>query len=1421
MLFFELKKYMIYANLDSVGEGNWYVKAGENISLSVTIMDIDMGAQYGKGTQASCTGCEGLVATIDSLRNEQFFKEMVEGTDYTLETGVVANSTSGAAITIIPTNLPSGWYGVDVLLNDTETGATYYGWGWFEIRNFWVDVFEVGQQGANYTKSESRGPGGITVPVGGEKLIGVVAYSPPTTMAPPTPLQITGASVEGMQDYSVWPPLPVDSSKYNTASLGSVQIQECWGSGMCSSFPIYLINLTVASDIEESSYELSLRATASGAGSDIGTVHLTVSSYQVDYVTDPVSKMYEWPAVYATTENLTMIITGSDFNDNPYNITNVTVNGVFSEMAGRPIKMKYGQNYTNNCTGNSSHCGLDVFLSGFSSGMYFIEMEVEDNLGSKQDIHFEFEMKNLLFSVPKIYEGWTHQSSSRDTVLDAWNGEDSCERNVWQRDDDCSDCVGNVSILSNTANITFPIKNITNQYYWNRLCLNTQEGRWDETSAGQPSCQGGGAFVYVISNGTNVWINDSSDLTTATTLTNSSTFVIANYSGFTWLINKIEENGRRIQLKHAGGIICGRNDNQLGDGSAIKVVPPTDHINYSSFNHGPAYIVGDIWGGSSCQDCIETLMNITDRPVYVYHNTSHLWLFNNASTADFTDSSNTQGPVAIGSVIEDGYGGNWSVVSISSSQVTLKGENILANGVMVNTSLSTSGTIYIGELREDEMGFENKISEEKQGLDLDGDGEKNSTLFFLIIDSSTGYDRLAYSDYAQKWNFTNASRILNVNDNNRANRQVGIIDKLTLLSIDPRASSVKFYDPNARGDWADLGDSKIGDNVTIPIVVKTPDGTNVAANISIPRLKVKTASGVNFIAPTLNATEITGAGEIRINVSSLGLGAGKYEFEILADSNTYGQEQLNEWLWPRTTVRNFLVDSYSGYGGIITSFAAVSVESFNERTGRVRDLFTVNASGNVITGVMEYLDYQLSYPPSCTGFAEPSNAGSDPGNVTYLMGRLEGQYYAYMTPANASRIWIKKTDCDFSGGTSYAVNEQVNITLGTDVYMLYVLNGTIGNAAIGPLSVNLTFEPTGIDSWGQNRSPTWQIMSMNRSGTIYNVIFTNDTSLSYPQAVTWGSDRVSKAARIDDDGDFGDASSMIIGTTFSGNEYLSSVGPDPWRGLSLTDSSNLSGIGITAKPGLDLRVYDNTPVYLGKINESDSSLDTDVNLDGDKTDIFYMVAFDEFDDGSKALTRLYIDDDLNITEPWWANSSNVRSERYYEYTYFDFYGNEQGNISEQEGNPPTGMWGGNLRFSPYNESQSWEESTGWNIKAYNGTNLIIEKNVWQLNLNKTISLTVKVFDFSQNAIAGANVTLEKLNRFGGGQPYKELNESANDYTLSRVQNITDSNGYAMLKVAPPGVGWLNNAEYIASIKVEYGGMEETVRNWFRVGQGYK
>ncbi len=717
----------------------------------------------------------------------------------------------------------------------------------------------------------------------------------------------------------------------------------------------------------------------------------------------------------------------------------------------------------------------------------------------------------------------------------------------------------------------------------------------------------------------------------------------------------------------------------------------------------------------------------------------------------------------------------------------------------------------VGELRESDMGFENKMSNEKQGLDIDGDGETNSSLFFLIIDSGNGYDKLAYSsDYTKKWNMSTIIQVSSA----KASRQFGTgSSKLTLLSIDPRASRVMFYDPNATGDWPELGDSKIGDNIRIPVVVKSPDGSQISANVSIPNMKVKDEYGSDIVPTGLGATELAGSGELTINVSALGYTSGRYEFELRASSTTLGDEKINEWMWPRSTVRNFLIDGSAGYGGIVNSFVSVKVNSYGgwDNPVRIMELFTINNTGSVVRGVMDAFQHDLAYPPGCANYEEPADAGAGP-NKTYVFDRLNSQYYAFLSSMNDSKTWIKKGDCNFTTSTLYNEGDPINITIGTDTFMLYVLstNTSAGNASIGLMNLDWAIQPMRMDDWGGRQSPKWSIMSVNRSGTLYNVVFAND-SAPYPQAATWGVQEVSKVVWIDTDGNFSDAQRYAIGGNFAGNEYIARVGPGPWEGLIIADSTNLTGLlGAGVRPGMDVRAQDNMPVYFGILNESAIGLDLDMS--GATDGIFYMVAYDSFGDGVQKMTRIYVDDDLNISEPWWANSSNIQQGQ--SYTYYDFYGPEEGAISEQEGSPPKGMWGGNLRFAPWNESLDWEESPEWNIKNYNGTNMILEKNVWNLNETKTISVTVKVFDFAQNPITGATITLKKVMRFGGGLPFKEIDGS--DFTQINTQNVTDSNGYGMIKLQPSGT-WLLNAEYIAVLEIDIGGVKETTEQWFRIG----
>jgi len=125
------------------------------------------------------------------------------------------------------------------------------------------------------------------------------------------------------------------------------------------------------------------------------------------------------------------------------------------------------------------------------------------------------------------------------------------------------------------------------------------------------------------------------------------------------------------------------------------------------------------------------------------------------------------------------------------------------------------------------------------------------------------------------------------------------------------------------------------------------------------------------------------------------------------------------------------------------------------------------------------------------------------------------------------------------------------------------------------------------------------------------------------------------------------------------------------------------------------------------------------------------------------------------------------------------------------------------------------------VRQFDGASMMLEKNAWKLDANRTLTLTLKVFDFAQMPLVNANVSLVKLMRYGGGQPYAELTSPEN-FTLVETQNVTDDKGYAMIKLVPPVWGWLE-AEYIAALEAEMGTKSETIDIWFRIGDmgGFK
>lgn len=1634
--FFMLKKYMIWGHVKCDREP-CYTGTGENISLKVYVVDIDKGSMLDMGMESglTCTGCEGLVAGIDGLWNDQIMKEIPDY-DYSVIKGVVVNSTATIRISPKVGGIPTGWYGVDIVLNDTETGNTYFGWGGFEVRNFWVDTIPISNIGGNLTAKWEQ----PTYPKGGEILFGVMPRDPQNPDIIHIPDTISVRSVNWMVS---WPPpeVPYNSDmdvKNVTVKMG--------GAGMETEMMV--VNITGLQN--EGRHQANVEVTVLGKGTDIGTFWFELASYKVNV---NYRGMEDWPPVFSSSENLSVTFTGTEFNESiPHNLS---VNGtklfrIFDEKAGMPKKA----NYTTGCTANV--CEVNVSLSGLSSGRYFAEFRVNDTNGTITTKEAEFMIKDFIVSIPSIEEAWTWERDSSSRELNMNNDRDTCENKkgldsdaytdqseTWLglddpfpfdlKPDNCSsentkicldggnnnitfggpisgtlrgnaNCVfNNGSLLKgdptpcqglggriviaagngthvwfNTSDVNLSATNIydmsgispnvkddqvdtgnrnwtlgnlnqscgpvmcfkytddllfksctggwncegenetimilsdknytavrgrvfcvTNNWQEDQKCgsdtvyvfsntshvwisnqtnltqvtpeekgmINVNGNDWyvldvgrqnngnsnddafrvmpgyaekivsihsggvNLTVAGKysfnkgskwcidfrgdwnqrPSCNPDETEVYVYSNSTHMWINSTPVLNTSQAFTNDSSVIyntsVANgLGGKNWTITSVGGSDPGIfTLRHANGKVCGEADVNCTPGGCDRfgyVMIPANS-NYTGIYHGYRNLVQN-------EDIGENMPGFNGtKYVYIYHNTTHVYMSSDGNFSGVAGSG-------IGDTFTDPYGGKWKVKNILKRVVKLEGVNVLVNtGAYVNTTLSKSGVINIGVLEEEYLGKWGK--EGASGLDLDGDGYKNGTLYFALLDNATKgvYDTMIYS---KNNNFTNTSAIIPINSD-MSTRTFGFNDTVTLLSIDPNANRIKVYSKEV-GDWGELGDFKLGSNITIPIIVRTPAGTDTSANVSLPWIKIKTASGVQMVQPSpVPNKSINGLGEIIVNLTELGYSdSGEYMFEMEAEKDGK-TESLEEWKWPRVTMRAFLVESYLGEASyLVGNIYAMPIDRYDWETygSDGIELETVNASGGVIyyEGAVDSTLGELGDPPAeCPGGVfEPPAEGIGTVNATFKSNRLDSpRYYYYVN--GTGRVWVQTESCNFTfaNTTNYTVGDQIDITYKGKTYMTYVLHSNATQAenqgvVIGVAGLNpSTIWPLKVENDGRKR---WRMMVLNLSGTVYDVIFASNETGDYPMCDNWGIDECVKMAWFDTDGNFSSGKvPASMGENFTSELYVARFGPGPWEGIIIANFSQLPG-GM--KPRVDVRVMDNTTSYFRILDESAEGIDFD--MDGAKDKTFYAILFDDREDGLQNLTNILVDDDLDITQDGWKNDSvedpNITD-------YYDFYGTESGVTMEMWGNLPNAFWSGEMRFGAEKENVSWELQPRWKIADFNSTlDMLVMKDRWQLNDTDNVTFLMRTYSFDQSPMQGTNLTLKSIMQRG---PFGAMMLSEGpDYSLINVKNVTGSDGYGIIKTVP--VGTWQDGEYMVSITANYTGSVEIINQWFRIGE---
>lgn len=1360
--FFQLKKYIVWGHI-ACERWPCYVAAGKNITLVVTVVDIDKGSMMDLDMESglTCTDCQGLVVNVSMLRNDQIMKEI---TDYSVVTGAITNSSNPTTnITIVPNaidSLPTGWYGLDLILTDpTNPNNTYFGFAWFEIRNFYVEMIPVTSGNGNFTAMWQEPSYAEDQPV----LFGIIPRNPasPEQILEPS----TQPVVESVKWMTSWPPPSVSFNVSTTKkNVNIVDCDEC----PPSVNQMWVANITGLS--KSGHHQANVRVDVSGFGSDIGSFWFDLSSFKVltDY-----RGMDTWPPVFSNDENLTITFTGCEFGEGctPHNLSNVK-SRIFDRKRDEPIRL----NYSTSCTGNT--CVTDINLSQLSlGGFYEANFKINDTLGNLKETGIEFVTQDVVISVPKIEDSWIWYIDTTKRELNLDNDRDRCDNQRGIMGDECLAVNESVCLFGGAVNIT-----VNGSYSENRgnvYCIRVS-GEWDDKGSGGCGNENG-TTVYLASNTTHIWVGNETNLSSATAKTVGETFGIG---GKTWNVTSVTDSD--IHVKHANSLICGEGwiCNNECQQLNYTILPAS---NYSEFYHGYVNLVED----ENVEDNLGPEFD-SSRYVYMYHNKSHIWVSDETDLSSVTARAKNE--------IIPLYG-NWKLTLLNKQQVELEGQDVLARtgSYIVNTSLSKSGVFKIGKLEEERLGSWNKENGERNGMDMNGDGETNSSAYFIITDNGTSsiYDIFLFS---ADNNFTTPISI----NADRTNRTFGLNDTLTLLNIDPRANNVRFYS-NQTGDWSDIGEYRNGTNITIPILVRSPSGSGLTKNVSIEWVRRKYSGTDVFTNITPVTKEINYIDELSINVSSYGLG--EFIFQISAD------EILEEWKWPRATTRTFLIDGETGDGGYISGFSPLPLTRYDwENYGDVREIYSVNWTsvepdryfGAVFSfdAGNERIVNETSSPEnyaSCN-FVMPPDAGNGT-NATLRSEELDNpRYYFYLAQANASKVWVKTDDCNFVNSTMYNENEGINVTLNGNTHAMYILdaNESSQSVVIGLINLNQSLiEPLKLESSGVDGNPSWRwrIMALNISDVDYNVVLANDT-IDYPQCVIWNTEECTKKGWFNVGWNFSSPIGARIGENFTEELYVAKLGPNPWDGIVIANFSQVS-----QKPRVDVRVRDNTTSYFKEFSES--SLGIDLNLDGALDQTFYAVTFDAKENSNQTLTDVVSDDDMNITEEWW--SQNIDGEDYYK----DFYNNETG-MSEGRNGLPIGLSNGNIRFGEYNNSLSWEENPEWEILVYNNTDMLIRKNKWEISVAENVTLILKTYNFDQTPIQGANITLTSLMRMGFG--FHTLNSS--DYILENVQNVTDQYGYGIIKLSPV-ITW-SSGEYMANFEVEYEGTTETVDRWFRV-----
>ena len=1341
--FFMLKKYMVWGELSGAEDGSWYVKQGQNISLSVTVLDIDKAQSVfgGYSSQKTCTDCGGFVVNVSEVRNDQQFKMV---TDYTVQVGTIINVTNPVAtLTIVPgSNMQPGWYSIDLSVTNPATNATYFGWGWFEVRNFWVDLMKVKWDNGNYTMSESEGHSS-TYPVGDDITFAVMAKEPsmPDLLSPDT------VTVESVQWFVGWPPVPV-SGYSASAELSSVLM--CMGSENCQSMPAYVVTISDIPQDKQGDFQANVKVTIDGV-SDIGSFWFDVSSYQAETE----YRMDSWPPLYSNEEKLIVNFTGADFSTPPnaHNLTNISVEELFDEKHGRPVKMKYGENYTAVCSSN--FCTLEMNLSGLASGEYFTRFRIVDYDGVPKSGEAFFKIQNVVISVPTIEEAWLWETDTVSKKVDnnimraEWSGCGNSRNDNTGEYLFCGDYHDGSQHMFNLS-----VQNVTYQKE-----MFGYVPMMDSWMAGRFGSQANKSRMCLYANGSHMWINATFDgncnLTQTQPVALNGMFEDGN--GGIWRLDALGDQSITItgnNTLYKTGVFINTSYSKSG---VVK-------LGQISESHMGAYTPQGRKGIDLDADGYTNgtmYFAITDNALSGVYDTFF-----------FSADGNFTTPISVNN-------NNRTEREFGNSQLTLLSIDPRAQSLRFY-SKQVGDWAHMGDIKmSSNMTIPIIVSAP--------DGTPKS-----VNVSVTGYKDMS------NWQFTPTALVTNQN--------VTGIGELVFNSSDLGSTGEYAFAIEAAGgkteEWkwpmatvrGFLVDGDVGEAMYISnfnqLDIKSfrwdTEGVKIVriqqdARNSTPEYRINGVlgdvyernpweEGCEFFDATGNVTD-----HVLSNLLIYGfLGHHTDNHGYFFYNSTDGVLYRNEtdcWFNVSATQTTYQIGSYITIEKEGTNFNAsiltIDRNMYNYENRTDEDVFFGNTS-------------------HCHSFDNtPVSAVFSVSNTTD-------------TVLSAAYNYTSSTICINSTAQT---NSTYNIT--------YQTVGRSWRADFGVAGVDASvILPMANDQNNIQWALQWGYMqNVSIFGTYYDIILANDTYNYQRCSLEASSDGqcAKKAWMVSTAiGNFSDPQTkgVIIGENFTDDLYLASVGPNDGDGISV---GNFSGLELNQLPSIGmLPLADNTASYFAVLNETVLGYDLDKNASTNKT--FYMLAFDSDFNGEQKLTSNLIDDDLELMH----GSLNIEGTE----TPYDFTGAESG-TDERWGGLPTGIYGGHASFGEENNNMTDEQRPSWNVPLFNSTDkMVLRKHAWRINETQPVDILLKIFSFDQTPIQGANLSVTKVARaswFG----FSEL-EKDTDYSVITTHNVTDQYGYGLLKVSP-ATSWQTNANYQVVMNIETLQGNETLERWFCVG----